>query len=166
MSAIVYSSTGTIHLIAAIISLITGTAVLALKKGTKIHIKMGYLYIASMIIVNITAFMIYRLFGSFGIFHYAALLSLATVIAGSVPAIWRIPQHSWITLHFSFMYWSVWGLYAAFAAEVLTRIPETPFLTMVGYATGGIMFIGGTYFYWKKEEWVNQFEHGSPKESF
>mgnify|MGYP006270489875 CR=1 FL=1 len=32
------------------------------------------------------------------------------------------------------MYWSVVGLYAAFAAEILTRIPDTPFLNMVGLA--------------------------------
>ena len=35
-------------------------------------------------------------------------------------------------MHFSFMYWSVRGLYAAFAAEVLTRIPEANFFGMVG----------------------------------
>lgn len=157
MQNIVYSPTGFIHLIAAIISLITGTAVLAFKKGTNLHIKIGYAYIASMLVVNITAFMIYRLFGGFGIFHYAALLSLATVIAGAVPAVWRIPENDWIDLHFSFMYWSVLGLYAAFASEILTRIPETPFLGMLGYATGGIMFLGGAYFYWKKDQWSEKF---------
>lgn len=157
MPTIVYSPTGFIHLIAAIISLITGTTVLALKKGTAIHIKIGYMYIISMLVVNTTAFMIYRLFGGFGVFHYAALLSLVTVIAGAVPAVLRIPKNNWIDLHFSFMYWSIIGLYAAFAAEVLTRIPETPFLAMVGYATGGIMLIGGTYFYWKKDQWSEEF---------
>lgn len=40
------------------------------------------------------------------------------------------------------MYWSVIGLYAAFAAEILTRIPKTPFFGMVGLATGVILLIG------------------------
>lgn len=157
MDTIIYSSTGWIHLIAATIALFTGTAVLALKKGTSLHIKIGYVYLVSMLIVNLTAFMIYRLFGGFGIFHIAALISLLTVLAGILPALLRKPENNWLGLHLGFMYWSVMGLYAAFAAEVLTRIPDTPFLGMVGYATGGIMLLGGIFFYWKQQNWEEEF---------
>ena len=153
MEAIVYSQTGFIHLVSAVVALITGTAVLLLKKGSKLHIKLGYTYIGSMLLVNITAFMIYRLFGGFGIFHYAALVNLLTVLGGAIPAIFRIPKNNWYDLHFSLMYWSVVGLYGAFAAEILTRIPKTPFLGMVGLATTIIMLSGGLYFGYKKEEW-------------
>lgn len=61
-------------------------------------------------------------------------------------------------MHFSFMYWSVMGLYMAFAAEVLTRVPKTPFFRMVGLATGTIGFGAGWYFYSHKEKWVKEFE--------
>lgn len=132
---------------------------LLLKKGSKLHIKIGYTYITNMLIVNITAFMIYRLFGEFGIFHYAALVSLLTVLGGAIPAIFRIPENNWYDLHFSLMYWSVMGLYGAFSAEILTRIPETPFLGMVGIATTGIMFTGGIYFSCKKEQWQQLLSH-------
>lgn len=157
MVAIVYSITGLIHLIAAIFALMTGTAILLMQKGSDWHIKIGYTYVISMLIVNITAFMIYRLFGGFGLFHIAALVSLITVLGGIVPAVLRKPKDDWVILHFSFMYWSVLGLYAAFASELLTRIPEVPFFGMVGYATGGIMFVGGVYFYWKKKQWAEEF---------
>ena len=153
MDSIIHSQTGLIHFIAAAIALITGTAVLLLKKGSDLHIKIGYTYIASMLGVNITAFMIYRLFGGFGVFHFAALVSLLTVLGGAIPAVFRIPENNWYDLHFSLMYWSVMGLYGAFAAEVLTRIPETPFLEMVGIATTAIMVSGGIYFGYKKEQW-------------
>lgn len=144
---------GAFHLAFAIIALLTGTTILCLKKGTSLHKKIGYIYAISMLLLNISALMIYRLFDGFGIFHYAALLSLATIIGGMVPALLRKPKKSWYSLHFSFMYWSVMGLYAAFASEILTRIPESPFLGMVGIATGVIMLAAGFYFNKVKPRW-------------
>ncbi|HEX6981280.1 MAG TPA: DUF2306 domain-containing protein [Balneolaceae bacterium] len=156
METLVYDTAGLVHFIASIIALITGSLVLGMKKGTWVHRKVGYIYASSMLVLLITAFMIYQLFGGFGIFHIAAVVSLVTLIGGMVPVILRKPE-GWLTLHFSFMYWSVLGLYAAFVSEVLTRIPETPFFNMVGLATGIIMFFGGAYFYLQKHKWEKQF---------
>ena len=153
MNYLFHDSIGFVHLLSAITALITGTCILALKKGTQTHIRIGYIYAISMLIVNITAFMIYRLFGGFGIFHIAALVSLVTLLGGMIPALLRKPKSTWLTLHFSFMYWSVMGLYAAFASEVLTRVPESPFFGMVGIATGFIMLAAGVYFYFGKHRW-------------
>ncbi len=150
---LVYDFTGLIHLLASIAALVTGTFVLLMPKGTKIHKKIGFFYAAFMALLLITAFMIYRLFGGFGIFHIAAMISSVTLAGGMIPILLKKPKDNWLSLHFSFMYWSVMGLYMAFAAEVLTRVPETPFFGMVGWATGAIGFIGGAYFYFKKEQW-------------
>lgn len=155
MGTIIYSTTGLIHFIAAIVALVTGTAVLIIKKGTKNHKTTGYVYTGSMLVVNITAFMIYRLFGGFGIFHIAAFVSLLTVAAGMVPALFRKPKGSWLTLHVSFMYWSVMGLYAAFVSEILTRIPSSPFFGTIGIVTALIMLLAGIGFQCKKGHWTN-----------
>lgn len=149
---IIEKPVGFIHLVSAILALISGTTVLALHKGTTLHRKIGYVYAISMIIVNVTAFMIYRLFGGFGIFHIAAVISLATIVGGMVPILLRKPD-SWLSLHLSCMYWSVMGLYAAFVSEIFTRVPETPFFGMVGIATGVIMFLAAAYFYNAKPRW-------------
>ena len=109
-----------------------------------------------MLILNITAFMTYRLFGTLGIFHYAAILSLLTLVGGMVLAI-RRTNKNWIYQHFSLMYWSVIGLYPAFASEALTRIPETPFFGMVGIATALITLIGALFFIKCKKTWRTQF---------
>jgi uncharacterized membrane protein len=164
MGNLVYSPTGFIHLITAVIALITGTAVLSLKKGTKLHIKIGYVYVISMIIVNGTAFMIYRLFDGFGIFHIAAFINLLTVIAGMTPLLLRKPKNGWLDIHLAFMYWSVMGLYAAFVSEVLTRIPESPFFGTIGIATTTIMIIAGIAFYMKKDKWENTLIERSQKD--
>ena len=56
-------------------------------KGTSKHKRAGYFYCIAMLGVNITALMIYQLFGSFGIFHWLSILSLFTLCAGMIPVI-------------------------------------------------------------------------------
>lgn len=137
MHTLVHSPTGLIHLIASLLSLLAGTLVLVMAKGTRIHKTIGYAYGIFMLTVNGTAFGLFGLFGNFGPFHAAALISLATLAAGMIPVMMRTPQ--WLKLHFSFMYYSVIGLYAAFASEVIVRIPGIPFGPAVGLATAVVM---------------------------
>ncbi|MFT5861799.1 MAG: FtsH-binding integral membrane protein [Flavobacteriales bacterium] len=158
MENLVGDTTGLIHLIASGLALFFGTLVLVSKKGTKRHISAGYAYVVSMGILLGTAFLIYRLFNGWGIFHYAALFSLGTIVLGMIP-IWRKkPVNAWRMQHFAFMYWSVIGLYAAFAAETLTRIPKAPFFGMVGVATGVITITGRIVFERNKAKWAKVFE--------
>ncbi|MCX2742982.1 DUF2306 domain-containing protein [Mangrovivirga sp. M17] len=149
-----FSNLGWIHLTFAVLALITGTLILILKKATTIHKRIGYVYVFSMVGVNLTSFFIYRLFGGFGIFHFAAIISGATITLGMIPFMYNKPN---LYIHFSFMYWSVIGLYAAFASEILTRIPETPFFWIVGLATGVIFLLGGINFRFKKKIWAKRF---------
>ncbi|MFA0961267.1 DUF2306 domain-containing protein [Roseivirga sp. BDSF3-8] len=150
------SPIGWLHTLAATISLISGTYVLIADKGGKRHKQAGYVYTAAMGIMLITAFMIYRLFGGFGIFHIAAVVSSATLILGMVPAI-RRSSPKWVIHHFSWMYWSVFGLYGAFAGEVLTRLPNSPFFTAVGASTAAVMLTGSIIWRKMKPRWEAQF---------
>ena len=79
MEQLTEDSAGLIHLITSSLAMITGSLVLILKKGTKLHKKVGYVYIFSMVILLITAFMIFRLFNGWGVFNYTALLSTVTI---------------------------------------------------------------------------------------
>lgn len=153
MNNIVGDLSGLIHLIASVIALISGTIVLIAKKSTSFHKQMGYVYFSSMLILLITAFMIYRLFNGWGFFHYLSIVSLLTLMGGIIPVWFRSYFKKWKIFHLSFMYWSVFGLYAAFASESLTRIPESPFFGIVGIATTFIMLVGGAIFSFKKAEW-------------
>lgn len=137
MQTFIHSTIGLIHVIASILSLIFGTVVLLTGKGTQPHKSIGYGYALMMLIVNGTAFGLYGLFGKFGPFHVAALVSLATLVAGMLPVMLR--KSNWLIQHFSFMYYSVIGLYAAFASEVIVRIPGIPFGPAVGLATALVM---------------------------
>jgi hypothetical protein len=116
------------------------------------HVRFGYAYAGMMFILNASAFLIYDLFGSFGPFHWAALISLSTLIAGLVPAFFRWPEKNWLELHYEFMNWSIVGLYAAFWSETFTRFFRFEgFWILVSTATF-MTVAAGIYFIKKKKK--------------
>ncbi|MBO0953095.1 DUF2306 domain-containing protein [Fibrella forsythiae] len=141
-----HSTTGLIHLLAALVALFSGSLVLLRPKGGLFHKRAGYAYLASMLLLNLTALLIYHLFGRFGPFHWLAVLSLLCLTGGMVPALLRSRITRWIYWHYYFMNWSVVGLYAAFWAETLTRTlpvgqfwPLVLLATMVTTITGSVL---------------------------
>jgi uncharacterized membrane protein len=124
MNTLIGSNTGLIHLISGIVALIFGGVVLLMKKGTQIHRKVGYVYVFSMAILLISSFLIYRLFGRFGVFHVFSLISTVSLLLGMLPMFKKVRTPKDYETHFKRMYWSVAGLYAAFAAESFVRIPK------------------------------------------
>jgi uncharacterized membrane protein len=138
------SPLGLFHTLTAVVALVAGAAVLLRSKGTRWHRRAGWVYVASMLLLNASALMIYRLFGGFGPFHFAALISLATVLAGVIVAVRRRPRGRWIEAHYYWMTFSYMGLVAAAFAEVATRVPAAPFWPAVAVASFAIFGIG----YW------------------
>lgn len=124
MDKLVGDNIGLIHLISGVVALISGGLVIVLKKGTLIHKRIGYIYVFSMAILIISSFGIYRLFGKFGLFHYLSIISSFSLIAGMIPMFKKIRTPKDYETHFKRMYWSVVGLFAAFAAESFVRVPK------------------------------------------
>ncbi|HEY5823016.1 MAG TPA: DUF2306 domain-containing protein [Cyclobacteriaceae bacterium] len=156
MTTIIHSTVGLTHLLSALLSLILGTLVLLTVKGSPTHKRIGYAYTFSMIILNVTAFSIYRLFHGFGPFHIAAIVSFLTLMMGFIPVLVRKPAGSWIHYHISGMYYSVIGLYAAFVSELVVRIPGAPFFTLVAIGTAIVMAVGIFIFQFKRKTWIAQ----------
>jgi uncharacterized membrane protein len=118
---------GIAHTTLACIALVLGAIVVVRRKADRLHRTTGHLYVASLLATNITALNIYDLFGQFGPFHVAAIVSLATVIAGMIPVVTRRPRNHWFETHAYFMSWSYVGLVAAAAAETAVRLPAAQF---------------------------------------
>lgn len=149
---------GIIHTIAALKALLLGSAVLLMKKGTAIHKRIGYAYVASMLIVLSTAFMIYELFNGFGVFHAFAILSFVALIGGLYPALFRHRIKQWYVQHVEVMSWSVVGLYAAFVAEVSVRFfPPEYFYFIVGIGGGAVTMIGAIIIKREKKKIMQKF---------
>ena len=138
------STLGWIHTIFGMVALLAGTAVILTKKGTRGHRTLGHVYLTNMIALNVSALFIYELYGRFGPFHWMALTSLLTLIAGMVPVFTRRPKVGWLQLHAAFINGSYVGLVAAFAAEITSRIPgtEAHFGPVVGITTVVVIGIG------------------------
>lgn len=131
---------GLVHLALAMIAIVAGSVVILSMKGTRRHVLSGRTYVFAMVAVNGSAFLIYELYAGFGLFHWMALASLATVLAGYVAARRRTP--GWKVRHAYFMSGSYVGLIAALAAEILTRTPWLPFLGAVALASGAVFAVG------------------------
>ena len=132
-----------LHIIAAVGALLLGAVVFLMRKGTRLHVRVGIGYVASMLVMNVTAFAIYRLTGGLNAFHIGAFFSLATVLAGWVPAIRRRPADRWLRLHFEFMSWSYVGLVAGAVSEAVTRLPSAPFVGAVLAGSAAVFLLGG-----------------------
>lgn len=131
---------GLAHLIIALFAIGFGTVVILSKKGTRKHRWFGRAYVGSMVAVNVSALAIYELFGGFGMFHWLALFSLLSVLAGYFPARSRRP--GWKIQHAYFMSGSYVGLIAALSAEILTRTPWLPFMGAVAVASISVTILG------------------------
>jgi uncharacterized membrane protein len=155
LSNLYNSATGLVHFLSSLVAMVFAALVLFLPKGTRIHRMFGYLYILSMTVLLVTAFSIYELFKGWGVFHWSALFSALVIMAGFVPILLQRPKHNYVILHFSFMYWSIIGLYSAFLSETLVRIPKIVivndipnevFYQMTGVGTFVIMGLGALFF--------------------
>ncbi|MCS6991662.1 MAG: hypothetical protein NZL95_07350, partial [Chitinophagales bacterium] len=73
----------------------------------------GRVYAISMLVLLITAFLIYRLFGGWGLFYWLAVLAAVTPLGGMIPIFTRWPKPHYIVWHFCFMYGRVIGLNGA-----------------------------------------------------
>lgn len=120
---------GAAHVTSAVVALALGLIVLVSVKGDALHRLFGAAYVGAMLVVNVTALGLYGLTGHFGPFHVLALLSLATVAAGTLAVLRR--RGAWLARHYQAMAYSYLGLWAAAAAEAVVR------LKLLGPSMGG-----------------------------
>ena len=117
------SLVGMAHVFFGVMALILGGVVVFQRKGTQRHRKIGYAYLFSMLMLNGLSFCMYKFNGHFGPFHVLSLISLFTLLNGWMVAFFRKPADRWLQIHLYWMNWSYIGLWAAFATEIIVRLP-------------------------------------------
>jgi uncharacterized membrane protein len=135
------SNAGYVHTAFGLMALALGAAVFALRKGTPLHRALGYGFVASLLGLHGTAFMMYRAFGGLGLFHALSVVNLATLAAGLVPAYRKKPAGRWLRAHYTWMGWTYAGLLAATAAEI-TRLPVFEFKSGAWWAAWAVASFG------------------------
>ena len=113
-----------IHAIASVLALISGGFIFLTPKGTVKHKKLGYTYTGAMLVLLITSFFIFDLFGQFGIYHTLSLVSFATLaIALSFPLFFR-SKSNWVEHHMIWMGYSYVGLIMAGGSHMFQLFPD------------------------------------------
>lgn len=112
---------GGLHTLAGLIAIPAGLLVLAMAKGNAAHRWRGRLYLAAMLLTNLTALGIYA-HGSFGIAHWLTVLNLGLLGTAFAAARFRRPAGSWIYLHAGAMALSYFLLLFATANELFLRL--------------------------------------------
>jgi uncharacterized membrane protein len=96
---------GTAHVVAASLALALGPALLARRKGDSWHVRLGRLYVATMLAVAVTVLFLYEITGRLGPFHALAVVSLATTALGWL-SVRRGHSRTGVVAHATFMAWS------------------------------------------------------------
>lgn len=130
---------GAFHLFAAGLALASGASVAVARKGTERHRWTGRVYLAAMLLLNLSALLLYKLTGSFNLFHFFAMVSLVTLLAAWVPAL--LKRGAWKPWHARFMMWSYAGLLMAALSEIATRLPIITSWKGFGIAVGVATFV-------------------------
>ena len=136
-------ATGLAHVTFGVASLVLGVGVFSLAKGTALHRAVGALYVFSMFGLHVTALLIYRVFGGFGVFHVISLINVGILMAGFGAVLLQYPHKHWLTYHYYFMGWSYVGLLAATGAEIAVRVVHWSFTLAVAAPTIVVTLLGG-----------------------
>jgi uncharacterized membrane protein len=115
------STLGLIHTALAVLAMCLGGWVLLRPKGDQLHRRIGYAYALTMLLTNATALSMYQMTGRFGPFHWFAVVSLFSLSMG-IGSAYAKRGPGWFHRHYTYMGWSVVGLYAAFWSELGTRV--------------------------------------------
>jgi len=117
----VHSLAGGFHFVCSVVGMLSGMFVLLKVKGTAIHRKTGYVFVAALIGVNLSALFIYDFNdGSISVFHFLIPISLFFLGFGIFPMIGK-RRPSAINRHIIGMNGAVIGLWAAGATEYFVR---------------------------------------------
>ncbi|MFD1873874.1 hypothetical protein [Hymenobacter bucti] len=144
MAFLLFSPVSTLHLLAALAALVTGTAVLYRPKATRAHRRLGWAYVGSMGVVLLTAFRIYTLFGRFGLVHWGAVGSAGALLLGVGAAVGRAAIPAWLRWHYLGMGVSVTGLYATFVVESTYRLFPAAYFWWSTLGSGSVVLaVGG-----------------------
>ena len=130
----VQTQTGGFHFVMALIALVLGPYILFRRKGDQRHRWLGRIWVALMLIVNLSALTMYGIDGTPNMFHGFAVLSLLTIIPG-IWMIWRFKKsrnRAHMIAHQYFMTFAYFGLFMAGFWQAATSYMRISGLTNFG----------------------------------
>lgn len=130
------STVGTVHMVAASLSLATGAFQLIRTRRDALHRRVGYTYVFAMLVNNVAALTIHEFSGGFNVFHAFAIYSLISISLAVRPMLVNPRPYQWKRIHYMWIAWSYAGLSAAAVTEGLLRI---------GHVSWQLATLGGSF---------------------
>ncbi|MGB5941545.1 MAG: DUF2306 domain-containing protein [Leeuwenhoekiella sp.] len=131
-----------VHSIFSVIALFAGSVVLLKPKGTPFHVKTGYTYVLSMLILLATSFFIFDLFNAFGAYHVMAIISFITLGLGMYFPLFARNKKNWAIQHYMWMSYSYVGLVMAGGSHLFGLVDWPSWLSIVVF--WGLPYVVGS----------------------
>lgn len=115
------TTAGWVHTVLASVGILVGAEQLIRTRRDWWHRQLGYVYVASMVVADLSILSVYRFNGRFNAFHVGAIVNLLCLwmalhpmLASPRPLQWRLKHYMWVS-------WSYVGLLAAALTEFIIR---------------------------------------------
>jgi len=122
MNSIISELLSWTHIVSATVSILLGAVVLIGSKGTPRHRRLGFWYVVSMYINNLTALFIVNAFGKWFFPHYLAIACLVVLIPAYIAPVLKFKY--WMRWHLSCMVVSYYLLMGGALNEAFLHLPK------------------------------------------
>lgn len=112
-----------LHVVAAVLALIGGAVVLAMRKGTARHRRWGRGYSLMLTAMALSSFGVYELRDGPSVFHVISVLVLVVLAAGVAQPLRRRHRPGWMFWHLTLMQISYLMLVLTGVAQFFDRLP-------------------------------------------
>ena len=136
---------GWIHTVLASVGILVGAEQVLRRRRDVLHRRLGYLYVASMLIADVSILTVYRFNGHVNAFHAGAIMNVVCIAMALQPMLSRPRPRQWRIKHYLWMCWSYVGLLAAALTELIIRTQPldskgaTIIVTMVASTSVAVM---------------------------
>lgn len=136
------STLGMVHTVGASVGLATGAFQLLRPRQDALHRRVGYCFVAAMVLANVSVLAIYKFTGGFNLFHGLALYNLLGVALALRPMLQKPRPYQWRRMHYMWIAWAYTGLCAAATTEFLLRVLHFPGWTSAAVGTPPVILLG------------------------
>ncbi|WP_461170515.1 DUF2306 domain-containing protein [Arthrobacter sp. Z1-15] len=112
-----------LHVLTVTAALVSGIMVLVLPKGSVAHKRLGWLYLASTVVMALSSFGIYELRSGPSLFHAVSVTMLITVGLGVYQPLRRKRSSTWLFWHLLLLQISYVMLVVTGIAQFFDRLP-------------------------------------------
>ena len=145
-----------IHIVCGLLALYVGFILFVKPKHSPSHKRLGYVYVVSLTLVDLTGLSMYAIKDSgINAFHFLAIGNLIALYGGLFAMIVKRPIKRWYRFHYYMLAWSYVGLVTATVVEIAVKTVQQPSIAMIGLTCVIAVGCGGIWIEFKTRNMGN-----------